>query len=176
MYAFLKLVTKANSVAFISALLFTTHPLLTEAVNSVSYREDLLAAFFFLIAFIVFLKIDKESLPRGKFLPYYAGSLFSYLLSLFSKETAVTLPILLVVFNAFYSPSVNPLQAVMKRAKGVYTGYFIVTGFYLVIRFALFRHPRSTLYCKKKLSNVMYGSRCRCSKHCECLPKWTMAG
>ncbi|MDN3513681.1 MAG: hypothetical protein NG747_04710 [Candidatus Brocadia sp.] len=154
MYAFLKLVTKANSAAFISALLFTTHPLLTEAVNSVSYREDLLAAFFFLIAFIVFLKIDKESLPRGKFLPYYAGSLFSYLLSLFSKETAVTLPILLVVFNAFYSPSVNPLQAVMKRAKGVYTGYFIVTGFYLVIRFALFRHPRSKLCCKKKFSNV----------------------
>ena len=45
-YFFLKRVVKANTSAFIAALLFTTHPVLTEAVNSVSYREDMLAAFF----------------------------------------------------------------------------------------------------------------------------------
>ncbi len=139
-YIFMKQVTKAEVAAFVSVLLFTTHPVLTETVNSLSYREDLLAALFLLIAFILFLKIDEKNLPRGKFFGYYACSLFSYFLSLFSKETAVTLPVLLVLFNAFYTTSACPLQSVMKRVKGIYTGYFIITGFYLFIRFGLFRH------------------------------------
>jgi len=139
-YVFLKRVTKTNTLAFISTVLFTTHPILTETVNSISYREDLLAALFFLIAFILFLKIDKNTLTQGRFLLYYTGALFSYLLSLFSKEMAITLPILLVLFNIFYSSSGSPLQVIMKRAKGIYIGYFIITGFYLFIRFVLFRH------------------------------------
>src|SRR3990172_12083849 len=98
-YIFLKQVTKVNTLAFFSTLLFTTHPILTETVNSISYREDLITALFFLIAFILFLKINERMLPRYKFLPFYAGSLLSYLLSLFSKEMAITLPILLVLFD-----------------------------------------------------------------------------
>src|SRR3989339_775005 len=58
-YFFLKQVTKVSTLAFFSALLFTTHPLLTETVNSISYREDLITALFFLIAFILFLKINE---------------------------------------------------------------------------------------------------------------------
>ncbi|MFN3531179.1 MAG: tetratricopeptide repeat protein [Candidatus Brocadia sp.] len=139
-YIFLKQVTRVSALAFISTLLFTTHPIITETVNSISYREDLLTALFLLIAFVLFLRIDEKSLTRGKFTAYYAGSLFSYFLSLFSKETAVTLPILLVLFNAFYTTSARPLQSVMKRVKGIYIGYFIITGFYLFVRFVLFRH------------------------------------
>jgi tetratricopeptide (TPR) repeat protein len=139
-YIFLKQVTKASTVAFISALLFTTHPVITETVNSVSYREDLLASLFLLITFILFLKIDGKSLSRYKFVAYYTGSLFSYFLSLFSKETAVTLPVLVVLFNAFYTISARPLRSIIKKVKGIYTGYFIITVFYLLIRFVLFRH------------------------------------
>lgn len=139
-YVFLKQVTKINTVAFISTLLFTTHPILTETVNSISYREDLLAALFFLIAFVLFLKIDEKSLTRGKFFAYYAGSLFSYLLSLFSKEMAVTFPIMLMLFNVFSTTPASPLHSMIKRVKGVYIGYFLITGFYLFIRFVLFRH------------------------------------
>lgn len=140
LYVFLKRVTKANMAAFVSAVLFTTHPIITEAVNCISYREDILAAFFFLIAFVLYLKIGTKSLTHSKFLLYYTGSLSSYLLSLFTKEMAVTLPILLVLFDAFYSSSVSPFRVIMKRVKGIYIGYFIVTCFYLVIRFVLFRH------------------------------------
>ncbi|TVM03866.1 MAG: hypothetical protein CV087_03085 [Candidatus Brocadia sp. WS118] len=139
-YLFLKHVVRVNTFSFIAALLFATHPVLTETVNSISYREDLLAALFFLISFILFLKADKKPLSPGKFLLYYTGSLFSYLLSLFSKEMSVTLPILLVLHNLFCFSSTITRQAFAKRMKGIYLGYLVITGFYLFIRFALFRH------------------------------------
>jgi len=139
-YIFLKRVTKVNTLAFFSTLLFTTHPVLTETVNSISYREDLLTALFFLIAFILYLKINKTFFNKSKFLLYYLGSLFSYLLALFSKEMAITFPILLILFDIFYLPSGKPLQALIKKLKGIYIGYFSVTGFYLFIQFVVFRH------------------------------------
>src|SRR3989339_1022293 len=139
-YLFLKRVAKSNTLAFFSTLLFTTHPILTETVNSISYREDLLAAPFFLIAFILYLKINKPFFNKSKFLLYYPVSLFSYLLALFSKEMAITFPILLILFDIFYLPSGKPLQALIKKLKGIYIGYFSVTGFYLFIQFVVFRH------------------------------------
>ena len=139
-YVFLKRVTKVNTLAFFSTLLFTTHPILTETVNSISYREDLLTALFFLIAFILYLKINKTFFNKSKFLLYYLGSLFSYLLALFSKEMAITFPILLILFDIFYLPSDKPLQALIKKLKGIYIGYFSVTAFYLFIQFVVFRH------------------------------------
>jgi len=139
-YLFLKRVTKSNTLAFFSTLLFTTHPILTETVNTISYREDVLAALFFLIAFILYLKINTTFLNKSKFLLYYLGSLFSYLLALFSKEMAITFPILLILFDIFYLPSGKPLQAFIKKLKGIYIGYFSVTAFYLFIQFVVFRH------------------------------------
>ena len=139
-YLFLKRLTKVNTLAFFSTLLFATHPILTETVNSISYREDILAALFFLIAFILFLKSNEQSSPRGKFILYYTGSLFSYLLSLFSKEMAITFPILLILFDIFYLQSGKHLQALIKKLKGIYIGYFSVTVFYLFIQFVVFRH------------------------------------
>lgn len=136
---------KINIFAFVSALLFAAHPILTETVNSVSYREDLLAAFFLLISFILFLKADGKILCGTKYLLYYAGSLCSYLLSLFSKEMAVTLPILMILFTIFYSSPGNTFREVIKRVKGIYIGYFIITAFYLIIQFVLFRHTHIKL-------------------------------
>ena len=154
-YFFLKRVTKVNTLAFFSTLLFTTHPILTETVNAISYREDLITALFFLIAFILFLKINEKTLPRYKFLLFYAGSLLSYLLSLFSKEMAITLPILLVLFDIFYLSSGNPLQTLIKRLKSIYIGYFCITGFYLFIQFIIFRHVYIRLNQTKQSLFVM---------------------
>ncbi len=135
--------TVAKRIAFVSALVFAVHPALTETVNSVSYREDLLAAGFFLIAFILFIKITRQACAG--FHLYYAGSLCAYLLALFSKEMAITLPALLIVFNALYSSPDRPLQAVLKRVKGIYVGYFLITGFYLYVQFVHFQDAYTKL-------------------------------
>jgi tetratricopeptide (TPR) repeat protein len=44
-------------LAFLASLFFACHPVLSEAVNAVSYREDLLAATFFITAFMLYVKL-----------------------------------------------------------------------------------------------------------------------
>lgn len=81
--------------AFISCLIFSIHPIFTEAVNAVSYREDLLSATFLLTAFLLFLKSNRST-GRRNFIICYAFSLCTYLFALLSKEMAITLPFLIL--------------------------------------------------------------------------------
>ncbi|QII13709.1 putative tpr repeat protein [Candidatus Kuenenia stuttgartiensis] len=138
-YFFIKKITRIHSLAFISALLFATHPVITETVNSISYREDILAAFFYLMTFILFLKIDDGLKKKGAFYLCYSGSLTFYALSLFSKEMAVTLPVMLVIYTFFFPSKNNPFKECVKKMKGVYIGYFLVTCCYLIIQFWVFK-------------------------------------
>ena len=138
-YIFLKRIINSDTTAFISTIFFAIHPILTETINCISYREDILSALFFLTAFILFIKIDKTPLSGNKLFLYYPVSLFSYLFSLFSKEMAVSLPILLILYNVFCSSPRNTFRAILKKTRGIYIGYFLVTGFYLFIQFGLFR-------------------------------------
>lgn len=84
--------------AFISSIIFSIHPIFTEAVNAVSYREDLLSATFLLAAFILFLK-SYISTNRKNFIICYAFSLIAYLFALLSKEMAISLPFLILAYD-----------------------------------------------------------------------------
>src|SRR3989339_501315 len=59
-----------RTTSFIATLIFSCHPVLTEAVNAISYREDLLAATFFITAFILYIKAS--SYKRWPSLSYFA--------------------------------------------------------------------------------------------------------
>src|SRR5574342_402949 len=52
LFFLVQLMVKNTPVAFLASLFFICHPVLSEAVNAVSYREDLLAAAFFITAFL----------------------------------------------------------------------------------------------------------------------------
>ena len=106
-YTFIKSISQNLTISSLSALLFLSHPLLTETVNAVCYREDILVSIFFLLAFIYFIKIRIPFSGRGnltqqtrtRFVPSYITSCAFYCRALFSKEMAITLPILLVLFD-----------------------------------------------------------------------------
>ncbi|MBI5678840.1 MAG: hypothetical protein HZC52_10230, partial [Planctomycetes bacterium] len=110
-YLFMKTISRNSSLSILATLLFLSHPLLTETVNAVCYREDILASIFFLLSFIYFGKIlvpfRKEGVPAQqtstRFVLYYTVSCGSYCLALFSKEMAITLPVLLVIFALLFS-------------------------------------------------------------------------
>ncbi|TVM04274.1 MAG: hypothetical protein CV087_01145 [Candidatus Brocadia sp. WS118] len=142
-YLFLRAVLSNNKIIFLSILFFVTHPLLVETVNAVGYREDLLAAAFLLVSFIYFIKSDllfsKETGQTTRCAFYYGISLISYLCALFSKEMAITLPALLMVFTVFSHP--KPWLSLTKRWKGIYLGYLAISLIYLVIRFMAFSNP-----------------------------------
>ncbi|MCF6153919.1 MAG: tetratricopeptide repeat protein [Candidatus Brocadia sp.] len=142
-YLFLRTVLDNNKIVLLSVFFFLTHPLLVETVNAVGYREDLLSATFLLVSLICFIKSDtllyRESGKKSRFLVYYAISLVAYLCALFSKEMAITLPALLILFAVFSDQ--KPWPAIARRFKGIYIGHLAITLFYFVIRFIVFSNP-----------------------------------
>ncbi len=142
-YLLLRTVLQNDKVILLSVLFFITHPILIETVNAIGYRGDLLAATFFLVSLIYFMKSDailyKEKNGKTRFAFYYTASLISYLCALFSKEMAITLPALLIMFAVFSDQKLWP--SLVKRFKGIYIGYFAISLFYLIIRFIALNNP-----------------------------------
>lgn len=79
---------------FFGAALFALHPIHTEAVSWVSGRTDSLFFTFFAAAFIYYLKFKEESTNKNLLML----SLY-YFLSLLSKEMAITLPVVIILYE-----------------------------------------------------------------------------
>ncbi|HEY6391778.1 MAG TPA: tetratricopeptide repeat protein [Bryobacteraceae bacterium] len=77
--------------ALFAALLFALHPLRAESVAWVTERRDVVSGMFFLLAILVYL--------RGR--KYYWACFGFFILALLSKEIAVTLPVVLLILDAY---------------------------------------------------------------------------
>lgn len=124
-------VFKNRTTALISTMFFSSYPLFSEVVNAVGFREDLLAFMFFILAFICYLKANQQ-----RYILYYLISLFCYFLSLFSKEMAITLPVLVVLYDSVFKG-----HSYMKSKYLHYLGYFFVAIFYILNRFFFLHNP-----------------------------------
>ena len=67
----------------------------------------------------------------------YPLSLLSYLFALFSKEMAITLPLLIFFFDYLIASR----HTLTYRILRFYPGYILVTIFYLLVRFRWFHNP-----------------------------------
>jgi len=132
---------KNRITAFISCLIFSVHPIFAEAVNAISYREDLLSATFMLVAFILFVKHDQN--PSGRsFIIRYPLSLLAYLLAMLSKETAIVFPFLILSYDfIFKGDPISNRQHFARHLLTNYAGYIVIGGFYLFLRFFLIHNP-----------------------------------
>ena len=86
-----------NVVALVVAVLFAVNPMHVESVAWASERKDVLYTCFYLWAVFVYLRYISLSL-QGK---YYFYTLLLFVLSLFSKSAAVTLPVLLLAIDIY---------------------------------------------------------------------------
>jgi Flp pilus assembly protein TadD len=78
------------TAALVAALLFAVHPLHVEAVTYVAGRSDPLAAVFFLLAVLGFLRGD----GRGRMF-----ALAAFFLALLAREASLVLPLVLLVLD-----------------------------------------------------------------------------
>ncbi|MBM2834909.1 MAG: hypothetical protein HW406_2070 [Candidatus Brocadiaceae bacterium] len=136
-YLLVSAVSRSRTTAFLTSILFALHPILTEAVNGISYREDLLTTTFFLGAILLFIK-SKIQNPKSKIANcLYPLSLFSYLLALCSKEVAITLPLIIFLLDWLLEDK----SRIKKNTIEYYIGFILVSGFYLFLRFVWFHNP-----------------------------------
>ncbi len=90
--------SRQHLFALITALLFTAHPLQTEAVTYIVQRATSLAALFYLAALWMYLKARLES-PR-----HYLLALCFTAAAMFTKEISFTLPFAILLSELFFFP------------------------------------------------------------------------
>ena len=90
------LMSGSLGVALVSGLLFAIHPLRVESVAWIADQKDLLCAFFFFMALILYLLFQAK---RSYW--YYWLGLFAFIFSVLSKALTITLPVLLVAIDYF---------------------------------------------------------------------------
>ncbi|NTV73088.1 MAG: tetratricopeptide repeat protein [Holophaga sp.] len=82
--------------SFMVACLFAIHPLHVESVAWVSERKDVLSTFFGFLALLAYVRHSKK--PDG---PWLKASFGAFLLSLMAKSMLVTLPVLMLLLDAW---------------------------------------------------------------------------
>jgi len=97
-FALVRRLTKDLVSATLAALIFAVHPIQTDAVTYISGRRDVLFTFFYLLAFLSYLTYYRNRWS-AKGVAYFILFLLLWVLSLLSKEMAVSLPILIFVWH-----------------------------------------------------------------------------
>ena len=118
-----KIVRDPALFSFFVALLFLIHPIQTQAVTYIVQRSALLSAFFYLLSLYCY-SASRMSAERGRGTLLYAGCVLSMVCGMFSKESAVTLPITLLLYEIFLIRGSG--RAVRERAAPLLLGLLII--------------------------------------------------
>lgn len=137
-----RILLSAPAPAVLAGTLFGIHAVQSEAVSVIAFREDLLCAFFLLIAVILFLHRvhyngdERRSNSR----PTLRTSLavFCLILALFSKETALVAPLLFLAVEIAVSQERRPPRG---GQTWFYTATLLACAGFAVLRLVLFRSP-----------------------------------
>ena len=89
-------------LAFVTALLFVSHPLATQSVTYIVQRMTSMVAMFYLISLALYVKA--RLINMGNLFKYllFAGSIISAVLAMLTKENAFTLPFAILLFEFFF--------------------------------------------------------------------------
>ncbi len=132
LYFFVKRLTKDNRVAFVASAIFIVHPLNIESVTYISGRADSIMGIFLLLSILFFdSHFVKE---KRKAILYLGASAISFLLALFSKESAVIFPIIIFVYAWFFKTKDEISRSEkMVGFKFVYP-FLVISAVYLILR------------------------------------------
>jgi tetratricopeptide (TPR) repeat protein len=110
-FSLIKKISDRFDVSFIVAVLFALHPMNVEAVTWISARSSGMYTCFYLAALSFYVDYLKKDL-RWK---YIALSFLFFILSLLSKAQAVTLPIVLLVFDYYYKRKLISFKTIAEK-------------------------------------------------------------
>jgi len=129
---------KNKATSFFAASIFVVHPIHTAAVAFISGRADLLFTLFFLAAFLLFIKSEK--LLQSKQIFLYIVALLFYLCALLSKESALIIPFLILIYQIIFEKKENEniTHATIKTLP-----FFVLSILYLGLRFYIFRFQQT---------------------------------
>lgn len=120
--------TNKSGFSFIAALLFAAHPVHVERITNMTAAFDVFGILFLLLAFFFYIIFSQKKNKN-----YFYSSIIFYIIALFSSEEAITLILILFLYDfAFnYKINVSNIKLLFKK----YLPYVAITAFYLIVRF-----------------------------------------
>jgi len=91
---------RARLLGLCTATVFSLHPVQTEAVSYVVQRMESMSALFTLLALLAFIRASSASVTRRY--TCYALTALAYVAAFYSKETAITTPALILLYDLFF--------------------------------------------------------------------------
>ncbi len=123
-------ISSRKRIALIASMIFAAHPIHTERVTNITGGFDLLGIFFMLFSFYLYIKFSKFGSKK-----HFFFSLLFLLIAVFSSEEAVTLPLLIVLYEfCFNRKEFASKAAIKKNIIKNYAPYFIIVFFYIAAR------------------------------------------
>jgi Tfp pilus assembly protein PilF len=141
--------------AAIAALLFSLHPVQTEALNYISCRSETLASLFYLLGLMSFIKARLgQNKTKAGVIGFLSLSLVFYALSLLTKSIAISFPVMILFFSVLFH--------LRRKAQGGLRTFFlsqipfwVMTLVYLVVRKALFGYTLAPIKPRSVLVNLL---------------------
>src|SRR5579871_3714821 len=121
-------------LAFIASAIFALHPIHTESVAWVSGVTDLDLALFYLATFWFFLASERSNGGRSE--AQHIGMVLCFILTLLSKEQAITLPLLVTIFEHFYRH--DRAQTTLRQKFARYGSLWLLVPVYVLFRIRFF--------------------------------------
>lgn len=127
-----------TAVAFVTALLFTVHPIQTQAVTYIVQRFTSLATLFYLLCVVSYMKWKISALEGEKSHVGYGLAVLLALFAMKTKEIAFTLPfMLLLIEGVFFSVVSLPISGwAARRAQ-----FIALLPFFLLLPVIPFSRP-----------------------------------
>ncbi|MBI5650583.1 MAG: hypothetical protein HZC40_09090 [Chloroflexi bacterium] len=120
--------TRDRATAALAALIFAAMPVHAEAVAWIAANYDVLSGMYFFIALIFYILYMQKRAAR-----FYWIALGVFLFAVGSKETAITLPLILFLYDFFFQPQE---RARIAQAALRYAPFWIIFAW----RFIFFGH------------------------------------
>lgn len=124
-YWLICLIFANQNLAFITGLLFLMHPVHTQTVTYIASRADLLVALFALLSINFYIKQLFSRSPAN-----FVLILFSYILAIFSKEYALVVPAILIMYSFIFKKKI-----ILKEFLSILSISFI----YVLLRLTILR-------------------------------------
>jgi Flp pilus assembly protein TadD len=136
-FAISSAILRSRGLGLVSSAVFVLHPVLTEAVNGIAFREDILCLSFFLGSWLLFRRAVYPN-GEGRALRL-TGSLVLFCTALLAKETSVVLPAVLALDLLLLGKAY--VSAKRPGAILYVTPFFVVSVTFLILRATILSGP-----------------------------------
>ncbi|MBW2195101.1 MAG: tetratricopeptide repeat protein [Deltaproteobacteria bacterium] len=115
----------SSIIAFFAALVWLVHPIQTQSVTYVVQRMNSMAAMFYLLSMLLYVKGRLADGKRGC-LMWFAGCVLSGLLAIGSKEIAATLPFFILLYEWYFFQDLSKVW--FRRNIAYIVGTIVILG------------------------------------------------